>query len=168
MRSGPRESVSEGTQREDCGVEEACVVLDVESGEEVCSLGVQSLERWEGRVDVGEGGMSQGCWLEVVATGTEPDYHRRETRMSKNVSGAIRPCGFRLTNIPAGYASPIVPDIQAVGVVVGRQRAKRRGGDGDLSGAEANVPIDIIFDDQRCRMLTGEECSQRMEVTKPS
>lgn len=39
-------------------MEEACVRLDVESGEEVRGVRVQSFEWWEGWVDVSEGWVS--------------------------------------------------------------------------------------------------------------
>lgn len=55
-----------------------------------------------------------------------------------------------------------------MGVVVGRQRAERRSGDRYLLSAETNIPIDIIFDDQGSRMVTGEERSQCIEVAQPS
>lgn len=48
------EGVAEGTQWEDSWVEEASVRLDVESGEETRSLGVQIFEWWEGWVNVSE------------------------------------------------------------------------------------------------------------------
>ena len=84
--------------------------------------------------------------MKVVAAGTEPHCHRWERRVRKNILDTNRGCGFTLTNIPIRYASPIVPGVQAIGIVVGCQRAERRSGDRYLLGAEPNVPIDVVFE----------------------
>ena len=86
----------------------------------------------------------------------------------RNVMDAIWRYGFALTDVPIGHATPIVRDTEAIDVVVGRQRAKSRGSDRYLYSAEADVPIDIVFDDQRSRTVTREERSQCIQVTKPS
>jgi len=53
VRGGACESVAEGAQGKDGRMEKTRVGLDVEGGEEVCGLRVESLERWEGWVGVG-------------------------------------------------------------------------------------------------------------------
>lgn len=50
---------------------------------------------------------------------------------------------------------------------IGGQRAEGGGCQGDLQGAQVDVPVDIVFEDEGCGGWGGEEASQGVQVTEP-
>jgi hypothetical protein len=85
-------------------------------------------------------------------------WHRKE-----------EPCraAFVLTDVPFGGVSPVVSHVCFIRVEVGCQRAKCRGGDRDLYSTKSDVPVDVVFDNQCSRIVTGKEGPQCIEMTEP-
>lgn len=61
----------------------------------------------------------------------------------------------------------VVLEIAGRSGVVLDELAYRCGGGGDLDGAEVDVPVDIILQDQDGLEVGGEEPSEGVQVAKP-
>jgi hypothetical protein len=74
---------------------------------------------------------------------------------------------FALTNVPSGGIAPVVFRPQSCRIEIGCQGAECRSSYRDLYCAKANVPVDVVFDDQGGRVVTGKKSSQCVKVTQP-